>query len=315
MWMVALLRDKMGNTENITIIGAGLMGHAIAHVMASAGHAVRVFDRSEDALAALSEKISAISQILGANADVAGRISGHADLNSAVTGADFVIEAAVENLEIKRRIVADLEAIVSPEAIIASNTSALPIAQIAAEAQRPNRVVGAHFWNPPHLVKLVEVIQAEHTSDETIAKTIALFANAGHRAVHVKKDIPGFIGNRLQHALKREAIALVADGVCDAKTVDDVVKFGFGSRLAILGPLEQSDMVGLNLTKAIHETLMPDIDATPIVHPYLETLVEQGHLGMSTGQGFYTWTPEAAQAVRDRLSSFLAAQSKTKESS
>jgi 3-hydroxybutyryl-CoA dehydrogenase len=221
-----------------------------------------------------------------------------------------VIEAAIENLDIKRFIVAELEAVIAPEAIIASNTSALPITQIAAQANRPNRIVGAHFRNPPHLVKLVEDVQAEQTDPSVVQRTIALFEAAGHRAVHVKKDIPGFIGNRLQHALKREAIALVADGVCDAETVDDVVKLGFGQRLAVLGPLEQSDLVGLNMTKAIHDTLMPDLDTTAVTHPYLDALVADGHLGMSTGKGFYDWTPDAAQAVRDRLSQFMAARSK-----
>lgn len=243
------------------------------------------------------------------------RITGHADLGTAASGADIVIEAAVENLEVKRFIVAELEAVVAPEAIIATNTSALPITQIAAQARHPQRIVGAHFWNPPHLVRLVEVVQAERTSEETVAATIALLEDAGHRAVHVRKDIPGFIGNRLQHALKREAIALVADGVCDAQTVDDVVKCGFGQRLAVLGPLEQSDMVGLGLTKAIHDTLMPDLDGTRTTHPYLESLIAAGHTGMATGQGFYHWTPEAAQAVRDRLARFLAEQAKASETS
>lgn len=286
------------------------MGHGIAHILANAGHDVRVFDRSEDALNSLPDRLDAIAKVLGTDGTAAERISGHSDLGTASQGADFVIEAAIENLEIKQFIVAELEATVSPETIIASNTSALPITRIAAKASHPERIVGSHFWNPPHLVKLVEVIEAEHTSADTVARSIALFNAAGHFAVHVRKDIPGFIGNRLQHALKREAIALVADGVCDAATVDEVVKRGFGQRLAVLGPLEQSDLVGLNLTKAIQETLLPDLDVTAGTHPYLESLIAEGHLGMATGKGFYDWTPESAQAVRDRLSQFLAAQSK-----
>lgn len=300
----------MGQNPHIAIVGAGLMGHGIAYVLARAGHDVRVFDRSEEALARLPERLASVAKTLGHDDSAVRKITGHADLTDAAHGAGFVIEAAVENLDIKRFIVAELEAIVDPGTIIATNTSALPITQIAANAHQRDRIVGAHFWNPPHLVKLVEVVQSEQTSDATVARTIRLFQDAGHCAVHVRKDIPGFIGNRLQHALKREAIALVADGVCDANTVDEVVKRGFGQRLAVLGPLEQSDMVGLNLTKAIHDTLMPDIDATPVTHPYLEALIADGHLGMSTGKGFYDWTPEAAQAVRDRLAQFLADQSK-----
>jgi 3-hydroxybutyryl-CoA dehydrogenase len=126
--------------------------------------------------------------------------------------------------------------------------------------------------------------------------------------VHVKKDIPGFIGNRLQHALKREAIALVANGVCDAQTVDRVIKLGFGARLGVLGTLEQSDMVGVNLTLDIHRHVIADLDVTRGPHPYLEDLVAQGHLGMKTGKGFYDWTPQQAEAVRARLRNFLAKQ-------
>lgn len=298
----------MAEPTNITIIGAGLMGHGIAYILAAAGHEVRVFDRSQEALNSLPGRLAQIAELFEQDAAFLQNVTGHADMMSAANGAEFAIEAAAENLDIKRFIVAELEAVLAPDAIIASNTSALPITGIAANALHPDRIVGAHFWNPPHLVRLVEIIQAAKTSDKTVEKMMALMTDAGHRAVYVKKDIPGFIGNRLQHALKREAIALVADGVCDAETIDDVVKYGFGQRLAVLGPLEQSDMVGLNLTKAIHDTLIPDLDTTAKTHPYLERLIAQGHTGMATGQGFRKWTAEQAEAVRQRLRDFLVVQ-------
>lgn len=301
----------MSTPRTICVIGAGLMGHGIAYVMARAGHPVRVFDRAEEALASLPGRLAAIADLLGDDRHALDRITPRDGLGSAADGADLVIEAAAENLDVKQFIVAELEAVLTPEAPICSNTSALPIARIAAKAAYPERIVGTHFWNPPHLVRLVEVVQAARTSPATIAKTMAVLSRAGHKAVHVKKDVPGFIGNRLQHALKREAIAIVASGICDAETVDDVVKLGFGSRLAVLGPLEQSDLVGLNLTKAIHETIMPDIDRTNKPHPYLVKLVEDGKLGMATGEGFRKWTPEQADAVRARLTDFLASQAKT----
>lgn len=307
---MAVLQRGDGMTQHITIVGAGLMGHGIAYILARAGHEVRVFDRSEPALASLAERLRKIADLFGHDHTALSLISGHNHLADAATGADFAIEAALENLEIKQFIVAELESFLSPEAIIASNTSALPITRIAEKAFHPGRIVGAHFWNPPHLVKLVEIVQGEHSSEDAIARTIALLSNAGHRAVHVKKDVPGFIGNRLQHALKREAIALVAAGVCDAETVDDVVKFGFGQRLAVLGPLEQSDMVGLELTKAIHDTLMPDLDRTNKTHPYLTERIKAGHTGMAAGEGFRKWTPDEAAAVRLRLNTYLVAQAK-----
>jgi len=145
-----------------------------------------------------------------------------------------------------------------------------------------------------------------------VQKTMTLLRDAGRSPVHVRRDIPGFIGNRLQHALKREAIALVADGVADAETIDTVIKDGFGARLAVLGTFEQTDLVGVNLTLDIHETLLAHLDRSTEPHPLLRRLVAEGKLGMRTGEGFRKWTPEAAQAVRDRLSRYLADAAKAR---
>lgn len=303
----------MAAHSTIAIIGAGLMGHSIAYILASAGHTVRVFDTNSDSLAELPIRLANVASELGSEIDAAPLITVHDAMAHAVTDVDFVIEAAPENLDLKRQIVKQLEQLIPEDAIIATNTSAIPITDIAAKARQPNRIVGTHFWNPPHLVELVEVTQAEKTSDDTIKKMMTLLSDAGQYPVHVKKDIPGFIGNRLQHALKREAIALVANGVCDAATVDNVVKRGFGKRLAVLGPLEQTDLVGLDLTKSIHDTLMPDLDVTRTCSPYVEQLIEQGHLGMKTGQGFYQWTNESASIVRKRLSGYLAKKNDVKD--
>jgi 3-hydroxybutyryl-CoA dehydrogenase len=218
-----------------------------------------------------------------------------------------VIEAAPEKLELKQQLFADLDRLAPTDAILASNTSVIPITHISAAVRDKSRVLGAHFWNPPHLVPLVEVIMMAPENRPAADTLVGLLQAAGRHPVLVNRDIPGFIGNRLQHALKREAIALVAAGVCDAETIDDVVKLGFGARLAVLGPLEQSDMVGLDLTKAIHDTVIPDLDVTSHTHPYLEKLVAEGALGMKTGRGFRTWTPQEAEAVRGRLRRFLAA--------
>jgi 3-hydroxybutyryl-CoA dehydrogenase len=171
-------------------------------------------------------------------------------------------------------------------------------------------VVGAHFFNPPHLVPLVEVIQNEKTSTETISRTMDMLRRAGKLPVHVRRDIPGFIGNRLQHALKREAIALVASGVCDAETIDIVVKNGFGARMAVLGPMEQSDLVGLDLTLDIAQVLIKDLDRSEGPHPFLRKKVQEGKLGMKTGEGFRRWTPQEAEEVHERLRRFLFAQAK-----
>jgi 3-hydroxybutyryl-CoA dehydrogenase len=173
-------------------------------------------------------------------------------------------------------------------------------------------VIGTHFWNPPHLVPLVEVIENEQTSAEVVHLTMDLLRHAGRTPVHVRRDIPGFVGNRLQHAMKREAIALVAAGVCDAETIDTVVKAGPGARMAVLGPMEQSDLVGLDLTLDIATVLYGDLDRTQGPHPFLRQKVRDGKLGMKSGEGFRSWTAETANGVRERLSRFLVEQAKVK---
>ena len=299
----------------VAVIGAGLMGHGIAYRFAAAGHDVGVFELSAELRASLPARLQKIADLLGEDPACASRVSAHDDLAAAVQSAELVVEAVLENLELKRKIFADLEAVVSPDTILASNSSALPTTEIGRHLKHRGRVVGAHFWNPPHLVRLVEVIQNEATTDDVVARTMALLAGAGLKPVHVRKDIPGFIGNRLQHALKREAIALVADGICDAETIDDVTKEGFGARLSVLGPLEQSDLVGLELTLAIHETLIQDLDRTQGPHPYLRARVAEGKVGMKAGEGFRRWTPEQATQVRERLNRFLVAQAKARRAS
>src|SRR3954463_6173953 len=297
----------------IGVIGGGLMGHGIAYLLADSGHSVGVFEPNAKVRAALAQQLRSIVDLLGSDPALLDRIPAHDAMAAAVQSAQFVFEAAPEKLELKQRIFAELETHVAPEAILASNHSAIPSTQIGCHLKHRGRVVGTHFWNPPHLVPLVEVIQTQWTSPDVVKRTMDLLAGAGRSPVHVRRDIPGFIGNRLQHALKREAIALVASGVCDAETLDTVVKSGFGARLAVLGPLEQSDLVGLDLTLDISEVLVADLDRTAGAHPFLREKVKAGKLGMKSGEGFRKWTPEQADAVRERLRNFLAEQVKARK--
>jgi 3-hydroxybutyryl-CoA dehydrogenase len=227
-----------------------------------------------------------------------------------MTGTNFVFEAAPEKLPLKQQLFAELEALTRPDTILASNSSAIPSTRIGEKLKHRERVVGTHFWNPPHLVPLVEVTQNEKTSDETVRRTMMLLREAGRNPVHVRKDIPGFVGNRLQHALKREAIALIAAGVCDADTIDEVVKTGFGARMAVLGPMEQTDLVGVDLTLDIQNVLLADLDRSTEPTPLIKGLVASGKLGMRTGEGFRKWTQQSADAVRERLRNFLAEQAR-----
>lgn len=289
----------------IGIIGAGLMGHGIAQVFAVHGHPVRVFDTSAEALAALRDKVRKNLVDLGLDVAAAERIEPCPTIAGAVRDAAVVFECGPENLAIKRQIFAEVESHAPRNAILASNTSVMPITDIMAGLGHPERALGTHWWNPPYLVPLVEVIRTADTGDAAVDAVTELLKAAGKTPVTVRKDVAGFVGNRLQHALWREAIALVQDGVCDAETVDTVVKASFGRRLAVLGPLENADLVGTDLTLAIHRTVLPEIDRTPGPSPYLEGLVRDGKFGMKSGEGFRRWTPEQQAELRGRVLSYL----------
>lgn len=284
------------------VTGAGVMGAGIALVFSGAGWRVGLHDPSPAALDAARTRIDAGLRFLGHEpAPILQRIRFEEDLAAAVDGADIAIEAGPERLEVKQEIFARLEGLGHTQTVLASNTSAIPIRDISARMRQRDRVLGTHFWNPPHLVRLVEVIQGDETDPAVVDSTMATLLEVGMRPVHVKVDVPGFVGNRLQHALKREAIALVAAGVCDAETVDTVVKLGFGARLPYIGPLEQSDLSGLTLTLAIHEVLMPHLDVTPVAHPLLVEKVAAGETGAAVGKGFREWAPGEAEALRARV--------------
>ena len=229
------------------------------------------------------------------------------DLGEAVRGVDYVVEAVFEDLALKQKLFAAIEADVPPDTILASNTSVIPITSIMAGLKRRERALGTHWWNPPFLVPLVEVIETQWTSPETVAWTMELHRAAGKEPAHVKKDVPGFIGNRLQHALWREAIALVEQGICDAETVDAVIKASFGRRLAVLGPLENADLVGTDLALAVHNVVLPAIDSRPSASPYLQKLVADGKLGFKSGEGFRKWNKEQQAALRASLVAHLKA--------
>ena len=295
------------------VVGGGLMGHGIAYLLAAAGHQVGVFEPAAELRASLTPRLLAIVDLLDDDPTLLRKIAVFDALAPAMQDVAFVFEAAPEKLPLKQQIFAELESLVAPETVLASNSSAIPSTEIGRHLAHRERVIGTHFWNPPHLVPLVEVIENEETTDDVVRRTMSLLRDAGKTPVHVRRDVPGFVGNRLQHAMKREAIALVAAGVCDAETVDTVVREGFGARTAVLGPMEQSDLVGTNLTLDIAEVLYADLDRTPGPHPFLREIVKAGKLGMKTGEGLRKWAPQQADAVRDRLSRFLAEQAKARK--
>jgi 3-hydroxybutyryl-CoA dehydrogenase len=291
--------------RSIAIVGGGLMGAGIAQVFASAGHAVTVFEPSPAVRATIRPRITEALRLYELDESAAQSVDVTDDLTLAVRQADFVTETAPEKLELKQSIFADLVRLAPAAAILASNTSVIPIHRIAEGLPTAERIIGTHWWNPAALIPLVEVVQSARTAESTVRRTMDLLRAIGKSPAHVTKDLPGFVANRLQHALWREAIAMVREGICDAATLDACVKNSFGLRLAVLGPLENADLVGLDLTLDIHKTIIPELDRSDRPDPYLEAQVAAGRLGFKTGEGFRTWSEEEMSELRRRLATHL----------
>lgn len=299
--------------DQIAVIGAGLMGHGIAQVFAVGGHRVVVQDSVPEALATVHERIKANLtrmaeyELVSAAAipDILSRVTCTTDLIEACRGADIVVEAIVENLPVKQELFARLDALCPERTILCSNTSVISITQIASTSQRRERILGTHFWNPPYLVPLVEVIRTEETAEACMDKIMTLMRDCGKEPVRVNKDVPGFIANRMQHALWREAFAIIDEGICDAATVDVAVRNSFGIRLPVLGPVANADLVGLDLTLAIHDYILPHINASPEPSETLRRHVAAKELGFKTGTGFQDWTPDSIAALRAQLATHL----------
>ncbi len=299
----------MTSKANIAVIGAGLMGHGIALTFARAGHPVTLTDPVEAALATARERIGDSLRLLGASpeevAAALSRIALRKSVAEAVEHAECVFEAAPEKLELKQSIFAEIEVHAPVSAVLASNTSVIQITKIMQGLKTRERALGTHWWNPPHMIPLVEVVKTEWTNGAKAAWTYDLLASAGKTPVMVEKDVPGFIGNRLQHALWREAVSLVENGICTAQAVDDVVKASFGRRLAVLGPLENADLVGIELTQDIHDQVLHDLENRGASSPYLQSLLDKGRAGMAAGAGFRDWDEGDLEKTKERIASHL----------
>jgi 3-hydroxybutyryl-CoA dehydrogenase len=234
-----------------------------------------------------------------------GRIRLTEDLEEAVKDADFVIECIPENMELKQDLFKSLEPLCRKDTIFATNTSVMSITKISEKCTEKSRVVGTHFWNPPYLIPLVEVVKSDYTSDDVMGKTMELLKKAGKHPIKVNKDVPGFVANRLQHAVWREAISIVERGIADAATVDEAVKYSFGLRLPKLAPMENADMVGTDLTLSIHSYILKHLENSAEPSPLLKEKVEKGELGFKTGKGFQEWTPEQVKESNDSLREYL----------
>jgi 3-hydroxybutyryl-CoA dehydrogenase len=299
----------MASRERIAILGAGLMGHGIAQIFAINGHEVTITDVSDEILAQAIEQVRKNLAFLAENGigkaeDIEAavkRIATTRSLKEAVSKADFIVEAVSEKLDLKQQLFREAEKFCSAETILATNTSVISITEIAAKCEKKDRVVGTHFWNPPYLIPLVEVVPGDETAPRFVDATYDIMKSVGKHPVKVKKDVPGFVGNRLQHALWREAVSIVDRGIADAATVDEVISNSFGIRLPVLGPLETADMVGLDLTLQIHDYILKYIENSPGPAPVLKQKVAEGNLGFKTGRGFQEWSKEKMEGSRKRL--------------
>ena len=304
---------KLDDITHVGILGAGLMGHGIAQVFASAGYEVNIYDVDPKVLKATHDRIATNFKVfielnLSKQQDVDSclkRITLCPSIEALCQGPQFIIEAILEDLEIKRKTYTKLEGCTSAATIFSSNTSAISITEISEALKIKGRFLGTHFWNPPHVLPCVEVIKGAGTDEGVFETVYALMDKVGKVPVRVLKDVPGFLGNRLQHAMWREAISLREKNIASAEDIDKVVKYGFGARMPFIGPLETADLAGLGLTRDIHRYLFPHLESSPTPSPALEDLVTAGAIGVRAGRGFYDWTPEKIRQVIKKRDTIL----------
>lgn len=300
----------------IGILGAGNMGKGLSLLFAMRGFPVTLYMRSIAKEAETREAIDGNIKLLSVNnvidgetaAAIQGRITATDSLEAVCNGAGLIIENVAEDLAVKRALFAKLDKLAGADVILASNTSAISITEIGGDCTaHRERVIGTHFWNPPYLIPLVEVVKTEYAPESVIRRAAAILEEAKKVPVVVRKDVPGFIANRLQHALQREALNIVARGIASPADVDKSVKYGFGMRLGICPPLEVIDMGGTDLTLSIHEYLFPDLYNDPAPVPILKEMAERGDLGFKSGKGVREWTDDEIKASRENLSNGLIA--------
>ncbi len=293
----------------VAVIGAGTMGSGIAGMFARAGCHVRLVDLSDalldQAIARLrmgQEALVDAGLLLPRDADASiARVAATTDLTEACDGSDFLLEAVTEDLLLKQELFAEFDRFCPDETVLATNTSGLSVTAIAGATGRPDRVGGLHFWNPPHLMPLVEVIRADTTSNETAEHLKAVALSLNKKPIMVRRDIPGFVGNRLQFAVVREALHLLQEGVASAEDIDTAMTAGPGLRYSFLGPLRTADLGGLDVFTAISSYLFASLSVDREAPETLHALVEAGKLGAKSGSGFYRYSDgDPGQFIRRR---------------
>lgn len=305
----------MAEVRRAAVIGTGTMGPGMGAVLARAGIETALYDVSAEALerakagAQLAE--GALERLEAPEGD-GGSLRFEDDLATALEGADFVLEAVPEKLELKQEVFPRFEQHVAEDAILASNTSGIPITKIAAVCEHPERVVGMHWSNPPHLIPMIEVIPGERTEQRVVDETCELIRRFGYHPV-VEKEVPGFVENRILYAILRECLDLVDRGIIDPEGLDLNVRWGIGYKLAVIGPMELLDMAGLDIYNAVGSYLNQDLSTSGEVSSTIRDRIAEGKLGMKTGSGIYDYTPEQIDQLRGQRAAKLVAVRKALE--
>lgn len=295
------------------VAGSGQMGPGIAYTLASVGCEAKIFGRTAESVDRGMSAFSLILETLSAEGCLAADrvvplkalVSGTTELEPAAGQADLIIESIPENLELKQDFFGRVEKLCSADALLASNTSGLPVTSLAAHLDHPERFAVTHFWNPPHLMPLVEVVKGEKTSMATVQTLCDLLESGGKKPVAVLKDTPGQLGSRLFQALMREAVHIVEEGIASVEDVDTAVKNGLGRRFPVYGPLEHNDVVGLDTLFAIQSyvcrSLCSDVEPAAL----LRDRFDNGDFGAKTGKGFYDWQDRDSKELTDKRDRFL----------
>lgn len=290
------------------IIGGGIMGGDIAIIFAAGGWNVHVMSPSQKTRDALPARIAAGLKKLGAPQTNGTLVKTYARLEELpLKDINVVVEAATEDLSLKHKIFSELERLAAPDAILASNTSTFPIGEIGKHLKTRSRVAGMHYFMPAHLVPLVEIVSAEFTDRKVAERLLDIMRELGKAPIDVTKDVPGFVGNRLQHALMREALWLVANGVTTPEGIDTAVRFGFGFRYIACGPMMQKELSGWDTNLFAGTSVYPHLYNEKAPPPFLKEMVSKGHIGMKAKHGLWEWTDEAIAREKARIERCLQA--------
>ena len=306
----------MAEVRRAAVIGTGTMGPGMGAVLARAGIETALYDVSAEALERAQAGVQMAAGVLArleAPEGDGGSIRFETELAAALDGADFVVEAVPEKLELKHEIFPQLEQHVGEDTILASNTSGIPITKIAEVCAHPERVIGMHWSNPPHLIPMIEVIPGEKTDQRVVDEACELVRRFGYHPV-VEKEVPGFVENRILYAILRECLDLVDRGIIDAEGMDLNVRWGIGYKLAVIGPMELLDMAGLDIYDAVGSYLNQDLSTSGEVSSTIRERIAEGKLGMKTGSGIYDYTPEQIDQLRGERAAKLVAVRRALES-